>query len=155
MKHIKREALVQPPGCTKESAQRPKFNFSEYGQVAYQIEGNDNCSNIEAHILSLHTPLTLKVGSKVKTCFFLKIVMLHIKLKGMEHRAPCKHIFYPYTQPVSLGWGQMVKIFLVNVVMLHIKLKSWNIEQHASTHSVLTLYVWGGAKGQNINLKEY
>ena len=27
--------------------------------------------------------------------------MLHIKLKGMEHnkRAPCKHIFCPYTHP--------------------------------------------------------
>ena len=23
--------------------------------------------------------------------------MLHIKLKGMEHRAPCKNIFSPYT----------------------------------------------------------
>ena len=23
--------------------------------------------------------------------------MLHIKLKGMEHRAPCKHIVCPYT----------------------------------------------------------
>ena len=22
------------------------------------------------------------------------VVMLHIKLKGMEHRVPCKHIFF-------------------------------------------------------------
>ena len=27
--------------------------------------------------------------------------MLHIKLKVMEHRAPCKHIFYPWTHPQS------------------------------------------------------
>ena len=27
--------------------------------------------------------------------FFLKVVMLFIKLKEMEHRAPCKHIFCP------------------------------------------------------------
>ena len=30
--------------------------------------------------------------------------MLHYKLKGMEHRAPCKHIFYPYTHPQPVGW---------------------------------------------------
>ena len=29
--------------------------------------------------------------------------MLHIKLKGMENRAPCKDIFCPYTQP----WGEV------------------------------------------------
>ena len=29
--------------------------------------------------------------------------MLHIKLKGMEHRAPCKHKFCPYTLPLAPG----------------------------------------------------
>ena len=29
----------------------------------------------------------------------LKVVMLHIKLKGMEHRVPCKHIVCPNTYP--------------------------------------------------------
>ena len=34
----------------------------------------------------------------------LKVVMLHIKLKGMELRAPCEHIFCPYTHSIpSLG----------------------------------------------------
>ena len=28
------------------------------------------------------------VGSKGQTIFFLKVVMLHIKLKGIEHREP-------------------------------------------------------------------
>ena len=32
------------------------------------------------------------VMSKVKT-LFVKVVMMHIKLKGMEHRAPCKYTF--------------------------------------------------------------
>ena len=38
-------------------------------------------------------------GQKVKTHFFQNMVMLHIKYKGMEQRASCKHIFSPYTHP--------------------------------------------------------
>ena len=61
--------------------------------------------------------------------------MLHIKLKGMEHRAPRKHIF----------WGG------VKEVMLHIKLKGMEHralgDDDASTFSILTLGV--GSKGQN------
>ena len=30
--------------------------------------------------------------------------MLHIKLKEIERRAPCKYIFYPYTLPQPEGW---------------------------------------------------
>ena len=67
---------------------------------------------MQTHILSLHTPSTPGVGSEGKNIFFLlKVVMLHIKLKGMEYRAPCKHIFCPYTHPQPLGWGQKVKTF--------------------------------------------
>ena len=57
---------------------------------------------------------------------FLKVVFLHIKLKGMEHRVPCKHIFCPYT-PSTLGLGQKVKAFVLNLVMLHIKLKGMEL----------------------------
>ena len=32
------------------------------------------------------------------------MVMLHNKLKGMQHRAQCKHIFSPYTHPQPVGW---------------------------------------------------
>ena len=69
--------------------------FSEYGHVAYQIKGNDECCIMYAHSMSLHTPLTPEVGSKVKKVLFLKVVMMPIKLMGMEHRAPCKHMFCP------------------------------------------------------------
>ena len=51
-------------------------------------------------------------SSSGQNIFFLNIVMLHFKLKGMERRrAPCKHIFCPYTHPRSLGFGQKVKTF--------------------------------------------
>ena len=62
---------------------------------------------MQAHILSL----PLGWGQKVKTFFVLKTVMLHTKLKGTEYKAPCKHIFCPYTHPRLLGRGQKVKTF--------------------------------------------
>ena len=43
----------------------------EYGHVEYQIKGNDDCSNMQPHNLSLHTPLTPEAGSKFKP--FLKV----------------------------------------------------------------------------------
>ena len=49
-------------------------------------------------------------GQKVKP-FFLKVVSLHITLKGIEHRTPCKQIFCPYTHSRPLGWGQKVNFF--------------------------------------------
>ena len=42
---------------------------SEHGHVAYQNKWNRKCRNMQAHILSLHTPSTLGVGQMVKTFF--------------------------------------------------------------------------------------
>ena len=80
------------------------FNFSEYGHVAYQIKGNDACSNMVANSVPVHTFSIPEVGSKVKT-LFLRVAAIHIKLKGMKHIAPCKHILCPYTNPQPLGGG--------------------------------------------------
>ena len=93
--------------------------LSVRNHVAYQIKGNEPQSTIQGHSLSLRTSST--TGSKL---FFLNEVMLHIKLMGMGHRAPCKHTSCPYIQPHPLGLAQKVKIFFfLKVVMLHIKLK--------------------------------
>ena len=62
--------------------------FSEYGHVAYQIKADNVCSNMVANILPTDTPLTEGCGLKVKPYIFVKVVMLHIKLKELEHRAP-------------------------------------------------------------------
>ena len=45
--------------------------FTERGSCAYEIKGNHECTNMQAHtcILSLHTPSTFGVGSKVKAIF--------------------------------------------------------------------------------------
>ena len=64
------------------------LSFSESSHVAYQIKAYDAGSNIVANILPTDTPLTPGWGQNVKLYFFLKVVMLHIKLKGIEHRAP-------------------------------------------------------------------
>ena len=66
--------LSDPPGWMKGVGQRQNSTFLEYGNVAYQIEWyqiiwNRECSNIQAHILSLHIPSTPGVRSKVKTFF--------------------------------------------------------------------------------------
>ena len=62
--------------------------FSESSHVAYQIKADDAGSNMVANILPTDTPFTQGVGSKGQLYLLLKVVMLHIKLKEIEHRAP-------------------------------------------------------------------
>ena len=64
------------------------ISFSESSHVAYQIKAEEANSNMVANILPTDTPSTQGVGSKGQTISFLKVVMLRIKLKGIEHRAP-------------------------------------------------------------------
>ena len=64
------------------------ISFSESSHVAYQIKADDAGSNMVANILPTDTPSTQGVGSKVKLYIFLKVVMSHIHLKEIEHRAP-------------------------------------------------------------------
>ena len=55
---------------------------------------------MQAHIKSLHTPSIPGEWPNGQHIFFLlKVVILHFKLKGMEHIAQCKHIVCPYTHP--------------------------------------------------------
>ena len=69
----------------------------------------------------------------------------------MEHRAPCKHIFCPYTHPWPLGWGQNI---CLKDVMLHIKLKG--MEPRAPCKHIFCPYThpWPLGWGQNICLKD-
>ena len=76
---------------------------------------------MQVHILSLHTPSSPGWGQRVKT-FFTERTTLHIKLKGMEQRAPRKHIFCPYTHPQAKDRVKRSKHFFLKVVILHIKL---------------------------------
>ena len=62
--------------------------FSESSHVGYQIKADDAGSNMVANILPTDTASTQGWGQKVKLYLFLKVVMLHIKLKAVEHIAP-------------------------------------------------------------------
>ena len=64
------------------------ISFSESSHVAYQIKADDTRSNMVANICPQTHPRPRGWGQKVKLYLFLKEVMLHIKLKGIEHRAP-------------------------------------------------------------------
>ena len=64
-KYFSNDPSLDPEGGIKRS-----FLYSEHDHVAYQIKGNDECSNMQANILSLHTPSTPGVGSKVNTFLF-------------------------------------------------------------------------------------
>ena len=41
-------------------------------------------------------------GQKVEVQLYQNMVMLHNKVKGMEHRAPRKHIISAYTHPQTV-----------------------------------------------------
>ena len=62
--------------------------FSESSHVAFQIKADGAGSNMVANIFPTDTPLTRGWSQKVKLYLLLKVVMLHIKLKGIEHRPP-------------------------------------------------------------------
>ena len=66
-----------------------------------------------ANILPTDTHLTLELGQKVKPCLFLKVVMLHIKLMGIEHRALHHESKYAVITHIldPMGWGQKVFFF--------------------------------------------
>ena len=64
-----------------------------------------------ANILPTDTPLTPGWGQQVKPYLFLKVVMLLIKLKGNENRAPWKQICCHNTHSRPLGGLKMSFFF--------------------------------------------
>ena len=47
------------PPDTGGGVNRSKVYFFQHGHVAYQIKGNDKCSNLQANILSLHSEISI------------------------------------------------------------------------------------------------
>ena len=60
------------------------LNFSEYGHVVYQIKADDACSIMIAIFCPQTHPKLRGWGQKVKPYLFVKVVVLHIKLKGAQ-----------------------------------------------------------------------
>ena len=119
--------------------------FSEHGHVAYEIKGNDECSNMYAHIMSLHAPSTPEVGSKVKKSFVSEISHDAYQINGSTMQA---HVLSSRT-PSTPGLGHKVKTFFYKKTSCCISnIRNWNTEHHASTYYVLTpiLGPWGEVK---------
>ena len=94
--------------------------LSKTGHAAYEIKENDTYNNMQEIILSLQAPYTPRVGSEGH--FFLKEVMLHIKLKEMKHTISCKQIVCPYTHSRPLSGVERSNIsFLLIDVTMHIQ----------------------------------
>ena len=117
--------LPTDTSTTQGWGQKVKLFFSESSHVAYQIKADDACSNMVANILPTDTHQRPRGwGQKVKLYLFLKVVMLHIKLKRIEHRAPWKQICCHLHTPTTPGVGSKGHFFsFLKVVMLHIKWK--------------------------------
>ena len=112
--------------------------FSEYGHVAYQIKADDVCSNMVAKFC----PQThLDPGAGVKTSnhiFFVKVAMLFIELKGIEHRAQLSK--YAVITHTNDPWGEVKRSFFtfVKVAMLLIKFKWKLLGNILNLHKPLT-----------------
>ena len=100
------------------------ISYSESSHVAYQIKADEAGSNMVANVLPTDTPSTQGVGSKVKLYLFLKVVMLHIKLRefSTEHHES-KHAVITHNNDPCHGVKRSFYFYFLKVVMLHIKLK--------------------------------
>ena len=77
---------------------------------------------MQAHILSLHTPLTHGVGSKVKTFFLSERSHIAYQIKGNGAYSTMQaHILSLHTPSTCGLYLKLSKI--LNVVMSHIKLR--------------------------------
>ena len=61
---------------------------------------------MQAIILPFWAPWNPGVGLKGQKIFFLKVVMLYIKLKGMKRTITGKQIVYPFQEP-STPWDRV------------------------------------------------
>ena len=108
--------------------------FSESSHVVYKIKWNRECSNMQAHILSLHTPSTPALGSKVKFSESSPVAYQIRREWNIEHHAST---YFVLTHRLDPWVGSKVKTSLLKV-KLHINLTEWSTDHHASTYSVLT-----------------
>ena len=107
---------------------RSKFNFFITMNVAYQIKGNQECSNMNANILpaKLPHPTTDPWVNRSKVNFFNTWSSCITKLKGISKcsNMVAKIVRRPASPHDPRRWYQKVKVQLFTIdVILHIKLK--------------------------------
>ena len=77
--HVGKYFARRPPKAKGQNSTSSEVQ----NMVMLQIKWNRDCSNMQAHFLSLHTCLNPEWG---QTHLFLKVVIWHIKLRGMKNR---------------------------------------------------------------------
>ena len=70
------------------------------------------------------------------------MVVLHIKLKGMECTITCKQILYPFPHHRPLGWVKRTKYFSSSKSS-HITYQMDRKVGHAHTMAIYTMGGWG------------
>ena len=104
-----------PPPNPADGVNRSKVNFSEHGQVIYQIKGTHERSNM-LQIFCLqtppiphpHPPPHTHIGDRVnrsKFNFYQNMVKLHIKLEGISNMVA--NILPADPPPPTLGLGSI------------------------------------------------
>ena len=80
--------------------------FSEYGHVAYQIEGNDTCNNVVANILPVDPlPMTLGMGSKGQNYTCSEHGHVAYQINGNDECSNMQAHILSLPTPSPLGWG--------------------------------------------------
>ena len=107
--------------------------FQNMVMMHIKFQGNGACSNMIANIFPVLTRGGW--GQKVMIKFFS--TWSCCISKGMTNAATYKHIFWPYTLPRPLGWGQRSKQFFSESSSVAYQNNGNGAQHHASTYSVI------------------
>ena len=125
---------------------------SEYGHVAYQIKGDDPCSNIVAHILPVY-PLP---RSKGQNSAFSEHGHVTCQIKVNDECSNMQAHILSFHIPSTAGWGQRSKHFFLKVDMLHIKLLVMEHRAPCKHKNIPSFFILSspgvGSKGHNISI---
>ena len=102
--------------------------LSEYSNVAYQIKGNDACSNMVATILPVAPSPDPRGGIKDQNLTFSEYGLVAYQIKGDDACSNMvAHILPTQALPTTLGEGVKIQL-LQNMVKFNL------IESHGSTN---------------------
>ena len=80
-------------------------SFPEYGHVAYQIQGNDECSSMVANILPADSSPDPRGGILTQNSIFSEHGHVHIKLIESQMQRHGRKYFAAYPPPDPGGGG--------------------------------------------------
>ena len=108
--------------CQGVGSKGQTIYFCESSHVAYQIKGNWSQSTMKANMLSLHTPTTPGVGSKVIHHFGKCLLIFELR-RGQcsaQNQAQVNHCCFLFLNQTYVVGTQMNSL---NVMMVHLSNK--------------------------------